>query len=66
MNKWEILAKHHDMILVGFRNTLILSACRRFVAFLLSAAIVLAIQTRRGIVSRSCAHSWTACACCPS
>ena len=53
MNKWEILANHHDMILLGFRNTLILFSVSATAAFLLSAAIVLAIQTRRGIVSRS-------------
>ena len=53
MNKWEILLKHSDMILVGFRNTLILFSVSAVAAFLLSAAIVLAIQTRRGVVSSS-------------
>ena len=53
MNKWEILLKHSDMILEGFLNTLILFSVSATAAFLLSAAIVLAIQTRRGIVSRS-------------
>ena len=51
MNKWEILANHYDMILVGFRNTLILFSVSAAAAFLLSTAIVLAIQTRRGVVS---------------
>lgn len=53
MNKWQILANHHDMILVGFRNTLILFSVSAAAAFLLSTAIVLAIQTRRGVVSSS-------------
>ena len=53
MNKWEILLKHSDMILLGFRNTLILFSVSAVAAFLLSAAIVLAIQTRRGVVSSS-------------
>lgn len=53
MNKWEILWNHRDMILVGFRNTLILFSVSAVAAFLLSAAIVLAIQTRRGVLSSS-------------
>ena len=53
MNKWEILGKHQDMILTGFQNTLILFSVSAIAAFLLSAAIVLAIQTRRGVVSTS-------------
>jgi polar amino acid transport system permease protein len=53
MNKWEILWNHRDMILVGFQNTLILFSLSAVAAFLLSAAIVLAIQTRRDVVSSS-------------
>ncbi len=53
MNKWEILWNHRDMILVGFQNTLLLFSVSAVAAFLLSAAIVLAIQTRSGIISRS-------------
>lgn len=53
MNKWEILWNHRGMILVGFQNTLLLFSVSAVAAFLLSAAIVLAIQTRSGIMSNS-------------
>ena len=51
MNKWEILWDHRDMIAVGFRNTLVLFAVSAIAAFLMSSAIVLAIQTHRGPLS---------------
>jgi polar amino acid transport system permease protein len=50
MNKWEILWNHRDMILVGFRNTLILFLVSAVAAFLLSSAVVLMIRTHRGPV----------------
>lgn len=53
MGKWEILWNHRDVILVGFRNTLLLFSVSAVAALLLSVAIVLAIQTRRGAISGS-------------
>ncbi|MEO5739733.1 MAG: ABC transporter permease subunit [Vicinamibacterales bacterium] len=53
MNKWEILWNQREMILVGFGNTLILFSVSAVAALLLSAAIVLAIQTGRGVVSKA-------------
>lgn len=53
MNKWEILWNHREMILVGFGNTLILFIVSAVAAFFLSAAIVLAIQTRRGVAGKA-------------
>ena len=52
MNKWDILWNHREMILLGFRNTLILFSVSAVAAFLLSTLIVLAIQTRAGTLSR--------------
>lgn len=53
MNKWEILWNHRGMILVGFQNTLLLFSVSAVAAFLLSVAIVLAMQTRSGAISSS-------------
>jgi polar amino acid transport system permease protein len=53
MYKWEILWNHRNMILVGFQNTLLLFSVSAVAAFLLSVAIVLAIQTRSGAISSS-------------
>jgi polar amino acid transport system permease protein len=53
MSKWEILWDQRQMILVGFQNTLILFSVSAVTAFLLSAAIVLEIQARRGVLSHA-------------
>jgi polar amino acid transport system permease protein len=52
MNKWEILWNHREMILLGFRNTLILFSISAVAAFLLSCIIVLSIQTSRTVLGR--------------
>jgi polar amino acid transport system permease protein len=52
MNKWEILWIHREIILVGFRNTLILFSASVLLAFLLSSAVVVAIHARRSLLSR--------------
>jgi polar amino acid transport system permease protein len=51
MNKWEILWNHRDMLIVGFRNSLILFSVSAVAAFLLSSALVLVIRTHRGRLS---------------
>ena len=48
MNKWEILWNHRDMIVAGFKSTLILFGVSAIAAFLLSSLIVLVIRTGRG------------------
>jgi polar amino acid transport system permease protein len=48
MNKWEILWSHREMMLEGFKSTLILFGVSVVAAFLLSSLIVLAIRTGRG------------------
>jgi polar amino acid transport system permease protein len=53
MSNWEILWNHREMILLGFRNTLILFSVSAVAAFLLSAVIVLMIRTRRDLVSKA-------------
>ncbi|MGH8721251.1 MAG: amino acid ABC transporter permease [Burkholderiales bacterium] len=45
MSKWEILWQHREMILDGFKSTLILFGVSAIAAFLLSSLIVLAIRT---------------------
>src|SRR5919106_1614321 len=52
MNKWEILWSHREMILVGFQKTLILFSISSVAAFVVSAGVVLVIQTHRGLLSR--------------
>jgi polar amino acid transport system permease protein len=52
MNKWDILWNHREMILVGFRNTLILFTLSAAAAFLLSTALVLLMQTGRAPLGR--------------
>ncbi|MCC7016046.1 MAG: amino acid ABC transporter permease [Rhodospirillales bacterium] len=52
MNKWEILWNHREMILDGFKGTLILFVVSVTAAFLLSSMVVLAIQTNRGPLGR--------------
>jgi polar amino acid transport system permease protein len=52
MSKWEILWNHREMILVGFRNTLILFTVSAVAAFLLSSVVVLVIQTSRTPLGR--------------
>ncbi|MGH6621982.1 MAG: amino acid ABC transporter permease [Alphaproteobacteria bacterium] len=47
MNKWEILWSHREMILDGFKSTLILFSVSAVAAFLLSCLIALAIRTAR-------------------
>lgn len=48
MTKWEILWNHREMIIDGFKNTLILFTVSAVAAFLLSSLIVLTIRTGRG------------------
>ena len=43
MNKWEILWNHREMIIGGFKSTLVLFGVSATAAFLLSSLIVLAI-----------------------
>jgi polar amino acid transport system permease protein len=45
VHKWEILWQHRDMIVGGFKSTLILFGVSALAAFLLSSLIVLAIRT---------------------
>jgi polar amino acid transport system permease protein len=52
MNKWEILWNHREMIIGGFKSTLVLFGVSATAAFLLSSLIVLAIQTGRGPAGR--------------
>lgn len=52
MTKWEILWNHREMILDGFKNTLILFIVSAVAAFLLSSLIVLTIRTGRGSFGR--------------
>ncbi len=52
MTKWEILWNHREMILDGFKNTLILFIVSAVAAFLLSSLIVLTIRTGRGPFGR--------------
>jgi polar amino acid transport system permease protein len=52
MNKWEILWDHREMIIGGFKSTLVLFGVSAIAAFLLSALIVLAMQTGRGPFGR--------------
>ena len=51
MNKWEILWNHREMILEGFKSTLILFSVSAVAAFLLSCLMVLVIRTGRAPVS---------------
>lgn len=52
MTKWDILWNHREMILEGFKNTLILFIVSAVAAFLLSSLIVLTIRTGRGPFGR--------------
>jgi polar amino acid transport system permease protein len=52
MSKWEILWNHREMILIGFRNTLVLFTVSALAALVLSSAIVLVVQTSRTPVGR--------------
>lgn len=52
MNKWEILWDHREMILLGFRNTLVLFTISAVVAFPLSCAMALVIQTGKKVSGR--------------
>jgi polar amino acid transport system permease protein len=52
MNKWEILWAHREMILIGFRNTLVLFGVSVVVAFLLSSIIVLGMRTSGALIGR--------------
>lgn len=52
MTNWEILWNHREMILGGFKNTIILFSVSAVAAFLLSSLIVLAIRIGRGPFGR--------------
>src|SRR6266850_814085 len=52
MNKWEILWNHREMILGGFKSTLVLFGVSAIAAFALSSLIVLAMRSGRGPFGR--------------